>query len=132
MPFCPKCRYEYNPHVSKCPDCEETLVSELPPEEEGTFVDAEQYDDWVQLARFNSDGHAHMIEDALRSSGIPVVVLSGAGHFGQTGQMGFSSFRPVGGGFSMVVPAEFAEQADQIGGSILGEIWMKARLVDFE
>ena len=32
MPFCPKCRYEYEPSVSICPDCGERLVSSLPEE----------------------------------------------------------------------------------------------------
>lgn len=37
MPFCPNCRYEYNPDVSKCPDCNVLLVSSL---------DDEAYDDF--------------------------------------------------------------------------------------
>ncbi len=32
--FCPKCRYEYNPGITICPDCNEPLVDQLPPEEE--------------------------------------------------------------------------------------------------
>ncbi|PWB72177.1 hypothetical protein C3F09_06965 [candidate division GN15 bacterium] len=30
--FCPQCRYEYRPEVSKCPDCDVWLVKELPVE----------------------------------------------------------------------------------------------------
>jgi hypothetical protein len=32
MPFCPKCRYEYNPEVKECPDCGEKLVASLGPD----------------------------------------------------------------------------------------------------
>lgn len=28
--FCPQCRYEYRPEVTKCPDCDIWLVRELP------------------------------------------------------------------------------------------------------
>ena len=28
--FCPSCRYEYRPEISKCPDCDIWLVSTLP------------------------------------------------------------------------------------------------------
>lgn len=28
--FCPQCRYEYRPEVTKCPDCDVWLVRELP------------------------------------------------------------------------------------------------------
>jgi hypothetical protein len=31
--FCPKCRFEYKPEVTKCPDCEVWLVSTLPEEQ---------------------------------------------------------------------------------------------------
>ena len=29
MPYCPKCRYEYNPEISTCPDGDERLVISL-------------------------------------------------------------------------------------------------------
>jgi len=86
----------------------------------------------VQLARLTSQHYADMITDALRAKEIPVVVISGAGHFGQTGQMGISSFRPIGGGYSVMVPREFIDRADIEGQQILGEEWEKAKLFDVE
>ena len=98
MPFCPKCRYEYQPGVSVCPDCNETLVASLPPEtEEPSDELIEKYEDWVQLARLTSQPSAEMIMEVFREKKIPAVLLSGSGHFGITGQMGMSSFRPVNG-----------------------------------
>jgi len=32
MFFCPKCKYEYNPGIEICPDCDEKLTDNLPRE----------------------------------------------------------------------------------------------------
>ena len=130
MPFCPKCRYEYEPLVSICPDCDVRLVSKLAePEDEEVFPHS-QYKDWVQLARLTSQQHASQILEVLQSKEIPSVILSGAGHFGQTGQMGTDSFRPVGGGYTLVVPKEFVYDADQEALIIFGDQWETVRLID--
>jgi len=131
MPFCPLCHYEYKMGVSLCPDCEEKLVDSLPDEKE-SFEPDEQYDNWVQLARLNSLQSADMIEEVLQEKKIPVVIYSGAGHFGETGQMGPSSSRPIGGGYSVFVPKEFVSDADQEALIILGEEWEKGKMFDIE
>lgn len=129
MPFCPKCRYEYKPGIAVCADCGEELVDILPEQteesEKGTVLNAE---DWQQIGRLTSQQYAEMLEEALRSSGIPVVILSGAGHFAYTGQMGTGSYRAVGGAFSIMVPRDKAEDADLVAQQILGEVWEKSRL----
>ncbi len=133
MPFCPKCRYEYSDGVNTCPDCEIALVSVLPEPDEPSNQDeavVAQYDAWVPLVRLTSTQYAEMVVEALHSAQIPAVIKGGVGHFGSTGQMGMSSFRAVGGGYTLAVPAEFADSADAIGVGILGEDWEKARLGD--
>ncbi len=125
--FCPKCRYEYQASVKTCPDCNEPLVEFLPADEQG---DDERYKDWVQLARLTSQPSAEMLLEVLREKEIPSVILSGAGHFGQTGQMGPSSFRPIDGAFSLMVPRDFVVDADREGEAVLGEEWKRSRLVD--
>ena len=133
MPFCPKCRYEYNVGITTCPDCDEPLVAELPPEiDDESIYDSANYDDWVQLARIASHEYANMIVEVLHSKEIPAVVLSGAGHFGQLGQLGPSSSRPVGGAYSIMVPNEYVVDADREGEMIMGEDWKKCRLIDIE
>ncbi|MCK4606867.1 MAG: hypothetical protein KAU35_06180 [candidate division Zixibacteria bacterium] len=130
--FCPKCRYEYKDGVSICPDCDERLVASLPTDEDDAANDDPVYDDWIQLARLTSFEYAEMVAEALRENDIPVIVHSGTGHFGQTGQMGVSAFRPVGGGLSLAVPREFVVEADQVAETILGDDWKNARLIDIE
>ncbi|MBD3333118.1 hypothetical protein GF356_09720 [candidate division GN15 bacterium] len=34
--FCPKCRFEYRPEISFCPDCNERLVAELSDDDTST------------------------------------------------------------------------------------------------
>ena len=133
MPFCPNCRYEYNPGTSTCPDCDEVLVDVLPPKSDGNFEDNDsKYGDWVKVARLTSQAYAAMINDGLKAKDIPVVILSAAGHFGQTGSMGTSSFFPVGGGYLVLVPEQYIDEANNEAESILGEEWLNARIDDLE
>ncbi len=132
MPFCPKCRYEYESRVSRCPDCDETLVSHLPPEEPVEQDLPEDFRDWVQVARLTSNQYAQMLVGAFRSSGIPVVVRGETGHFGMTGQDGISSFLPSGGGYSVYVPEGHVVAADIEGEAILGDVWESSKLIDID
>lgn len=128
MPFCPKCRYEYNPEISICPDCEEHLVDILPEKYENeSEIDNQGYDNWVKIGRLSSQAYATMINDGLKSKNIPIVILSGAGHFGQTGQMGTSAFFPAGGSYIVLVPEEFKDDANHEAEIILGEEWTMSR-----
>ena len=130
MPFCPNCRFEYKADVSKCPDCDARLVAVMPANED--LLDQEsEYKDWVQLARINSHEFAHMIIEVFRAKDIPVVLQSGAGHFGQTGQMGVIS-RAVGGAYSINVPRQFVVRADQEGEALMGVVLRASLVVDIE
>lgn len=129
MPFCPNCRYEYRPGVTICPDCKEHLLDQLPPKPldnlENEFLGDQ---DWIQIATLTSEQYAQMVQEGLRLQGIPIVVMSKTGHFGYTGQMGTSSFRPVGGGYQVLVPANRVEEAHQAAEALIGDIWVKSRL----
>ena len=147
--YCPKCRFEYEAQVTKCPDCDVYLVKELPPETKikatakkhswnrlAQLSSLEEEDEknytWIQLARLNTEMMAEMVVEALRENDIPVVAYSGTGHFGITGQMGISSYRPVGGGYSIMVAEDYVLEANDIAALIVGEEWDDCRLVDFE
>ena len=130
MPFCPKCRYEYRQGIEYCPDCEERLVDSLPPETntDSDSLTEEDIKSWVPLARLTASPYADMVAEALRNKGIPVVVLSESGHFGITGQLSIGMYRPIGGGYVILVPPDCAEDADREAELMLGDEWVKARL----
>ncbi len=129
MPFCPKCRYEYEPNVTECPDCNVALVTSLPQNEEtGYPFDGSLDDDWVRIGRLTSEHYAHMLIEALKAKDIPAVINSGVGYFGATGQMGISSFLPVGGGYSILVPRQFSEQANTEASVLLGDQWISSKV----
>ena len=132
MPFCPKCGYEYREGISRCPDCDEPLVSQLPPIDASSKENEIDEKDWVPVVQLTSMQYAELIVEDLRGKDIPVIMRSSTGHFGETGQMGTSSFRPIGGGYVIFVPTGFVEKADNEGEAILGEVWVNSRLVDIE
>jgi hypothetical protein len=129
MPYCPKCKYEYRQGIEYCPDCNERLVYSLPDEILDDELDIYAgYDDWLPLARLMSTQFAEMVAEGLKAKDIPVVMLSETGHFGVTGQIGVGSYRPVGGGYLVMVPEKYADDADREAELMLGEEWVKARL----
>lgn len=131
--FCPKCRYEYQPHVTECPDCEEKLVAVLPEVSDDESEDESAQANWVSLARLTSFPSAHMIIEVLRDKDIPAIALDSSGYFGQTGQMGATSYRPIEGAYyTITVPEEFLAEADAEAEAVLGEEWVKSRLIDIE
>jgi hypothetical protein len=132
MPFCPNCRFEYREGVTRCPDCDVVLVNELPPADDLGRDESIDRRDWVPLVRLTSRQYAEMMVEELRDKNIPVIMRSETGHFGATGQMGTSTFRPVGGGYTLFVPEDYLGQADSEGEAILGDVWVSSRLVDYD
>jgi hypothetical protein len=129
--YCPKCGYEYRDGILTCPDCDEDLVEELPDGfDEDATDESVSYDDWINIARLNDWSTAEMLVEALRTKGIPAVVISRAGHFGQLTAVPAAAASSLGGGYSILVPADFVSDADREAEAILGEEWEKARLED--
>lgn len=75
MPFCPHCRFEYVPGVSRCPDCAVELVAELSPAEPAEMT-REQVEEKL-LCTVKGEIHAKLLCDALKSQGIVTRVVSG-------------------------------------------------------
>ena len=124
MPFCPRCKCEYNEGIDTCADCDERLVAQLPVE----TVDPSDDIDWVPLARLTSPQYAEMVREVLEAKSIPVTVLSSTGHFGITGQMGFSSYRPIGGMYTVMVARNSLEDATGEAETVLGDAWEHAKI----
>lgn len=126
MPFCPKCRYEYRPEISECPDCNERLVSTMPPEPES---ESPGYTDWIPIARLSSPQDAQILVEALRSKEIPALVKDSSGYLGQIGLSSFASM--VGGVATLLVPRDFFDDACREAQVIFGNEWEDVRLDDF-
>jgi hypothetical protein len=70
MPYCTKCRAEYLEGVEICPDCQLTLVAELPPKDEIEYVAL------VELEKVPDEISGIMMKGILLNSGIDVVLQS--------------------------------------------------------
>jgi len=68
MPFCPSCRTEYIPGIQQCADCGETLVDQLPEEDQDEELQL------VKLHSFPGEVYANMVGEALEHEGIPYLV----------------------------------------------------------
>jgi hypothetical protein len=128
MPFCPKCRFEYRPEIYICPDCNERLVTILPPEE-ATATENKEYKDWVTVSKLESFQFAEMIRERLEELNIPIVILSRASRYETTRIMGLSTINPLGGRYAILVPKEYVEEADLEGEAIFGEDWVKGKTI---
>ena len=69
MPFCPKCKYEYRPGFSHCPDCDVDLVDKLPEETEKSRA-GDEWIDLVCIETYPLDAPALTAQAALRVQGI--------------------------------------------------------------
>lgn len=73
MPFCPKCRYEYRPDITRCPDCDVELVDELP-QEASVEATASVPSNPVCVGSFIFLPQAQMAKLQLESAGIKAVL----------------------------------------------------------
>ncbi len=72
MPFCPKCRIEYQEGITHCPDCGAELVAELPPEEESRLSPSET--ELVELCRLSDPNQGDVLKATLEEAGIAALV----------------------------------------------------------
>ena len=107
MPFCPKCKTEYNEGIEICTDCGEKLIQELekPQQPDNPWVD----DHEAFLVSVNSGFSAAITEGSLKSAGIPYLRK---GHGGPGGFVRFdSNYSSLGEDF--YVPSKLLERARQ-------------------
>lgn len=72
--FCPQCRMEYRPEITRCPDCEVGLVSTLPAESAGPAEGDEPipgYGDLVTVFRTSNYANLLIARSLLESADIP-------------------------------------------------------------
>jgi hypothetical protein len=83
MPFCPKCREEFQDSAKTCPDCQVALVAELPIESDAALradhprrpaISAKAKEELVLVASAYSEPEARMWAGILEDNGIHCMV----------------------------------------------------------
>lgn len=119
MPFCPKCRYEYNWGVNVCPDCDEKLVDRLP---SSAAQKVPHHDEWVSVCILHSDMTTEIVKGALDSNNIPSMVINSMySALGKGVDLPAGLLGEGGGGVCILVPQEFKEEAEVIVEAVVGE-----------
>ncbi len=118
MPYCPKCKTEYNPGIEKCSDCDLRLVDELPeePSEEPPEETVEEVE-YKLLRNLPSRLYAEMLKESLLNSGI-VSIVKGEDIGIMLGSYSTTSLVEV----SLWVPKKDWEKANQIADEMLDHI----------
>ena len=114
MPYCPKCKTEYNPGIEKCSDCDLPLVEKLPEESPEETPGEIKY---KLLRNLPSRLYAEMLKESLLNSGI-VSIVKGEDIGIMLGS--YSTTSPVE--VSLWVPKKDWEKANQIADEMLDHI----------
>lgn len=69
MPYCPKCKAEYQDDVNTCTDCGVELVDALPED-----FDPEADANYVKIYTLPGDVYAQMVKEALHNEGITCIL----------------------------------------------------------
>lgn len=102
MSFCPCCKYEYEPHVTRCPDCNIELVAALPREQDDSGQDVR----FVPLPDLPGRVYADMVKATLDEMGIPCYVRSD----GLIDTIGVSGTGPINRGVRIFVPEDRVDE----------------------
>jgi hypothetical protein len=112
MPFCPSCRLEYRKGSMVCPDCNATLVEQLPEEKPAADIS------FVRLPDLPGRVYAQMVKGALEKRGIPCYIQTD----GVGGAYRIDGTGVVGAGASLFVPEDRLEECLQIQHEMLDHI----------
>lgn len=67
MPFCPQCRSEYKPGITRCDECNQELVETLTEE---NMVHDTSAAKMVELRSFANTAEAEMVQEVLEQNGV--------------------------------------------------------------
>ena len=123
MAFCPQCKHEYQPGVTVCSDCGDTLVDYL---KSSGAAAIPPDDSWVQICGVAGGVTSDMAVGALETSNIPTTVISSTfGLFGlASGLLSSPSSKRKELNFIMV-PREFRDEAEVILEAVLGDDFLE-------
>jgi hypothetical protein len=116
MVYCPRCKEHFAADLTSCPKCNYDFDNE--------GEDAEEIK-WTLIGKIGDKTSADYAKETLESYGIPAVLFSESGYFGQVG-LNLPSLTGKGfGKFQIHVPGRNREEAEGILNMILGDSWEK-------
>ena len=117
--FCPKCRYEYEFGVNRCPDCDVDLVSQLPPEPQP------EYDEPVAVFESGDTSVLLVAQSMLENEDIQFWLRGeGPSHLFAGGGMGLS---PTAGPYKLLVRSSDEDFAREVLKDLQEELkWHRA------
>lgn len=113
MGFCPKCRYEYEAHVVRCPDCGKKLTESLVREDSGLPEKR-----FVPMPGLPGRVYAEMVKSVLEERGIPCYIRAD----GMTDTLGISGTSPAAGTVRIFVPEDRLQDCIDIQQRMLNHI----------
>ena len=113
MAYCPKCQFEYEAGITRCPDCKVALVDKLPEVKEPDH--GPPGEDFVPLPEVEGGVYAEMVKGALDKRGIESYIHSEG--FADT--IGITGTGPVPKGCRVFVPASRFSECLNTQNSIL-------------
>ena len=111
MASCPACKTELENGATSCHVC-------------GWEADVTE-GEWVELGTIGDKISADMAKEALSERGIPAVVFSQSGFFGDAGLSLYPFFKSKAPQFEIRVPAEYGEEATEVLDMIIGASWQR-------
>jgi hypothetical protein len=114
MPFCPSCKYEYEPQVARCPDCDLELVADLPHTQVETTRDVR----FVPLPDLPGRVYADMVKTTLDEMGIPCYLRSD----GLMDTIGVTGTGPMNRGVRIFVPEDRVDECLSIQHQMMDHI----------
>ena len=109
--LCPVCKNNWDENTTQCPICGHDLTTE------------EDKDEWLIIGDIDDRVSADFAKEALNSHGVPAVIFSRSGFFGNIGLPLHPFYKPGGGIFDIAVQSRFREEAVEILDIILGDRW---------
>lgn len=114
MPYCSKCKEDFEGQLTSCPKCGQD------------FNGDGKEDKWVLVAKILDKTSAEFARETLQSYDIPVAIISESGFFGDAG-LNLPSMSGKGlGKYKVYVPGGLIEEAENILEMTLGNNWEKA------
>jgi len=105
--LCPECKTELEEGATSCHVC-------------GWEMDET---DWIMLGVIKNKFSADLAKETLSSQGIPAVVFSRSGFFGNAGLPLYPFFKKDDAMFEISVPVVFSEDAVEILDMTIGDNW---------